>query len=79
MPVSATPGPGQYLVRVSNIGVNSYLNLREQPNTQATVLRQLYFGQDLLVIKELGEWLMVRTDDAEGYVMEQFVSKVSDK
>ena len=76
MPVSATPGPDQYLVAVTNIGVNSYLNLRAQTNTQSSVLRQLYYGQQLLVIEDLGEWIKVRTDDAEGYVMSSFVQKL---
>ena len=75
MPVSATPAPGEYRVTVGNIGVNSYLNLRAEPNTQAEVLRQLYFGQALIVVRDLGDWLLVKTDDAQGYVMSQFVVK----
>ena len=79
MPVSATPAPGQYLVAVTNIGVNSYLNLRAENNTQSSVLRQLYYGQQLLVIEELGEWLKVQTDDAVGYVMASFVHKIENE
>ncbi len=75
MPVSSTPSPGQYKVTVSNIGVNSYLNLRSEPNTQAPVLRQLYYGQELIVTREMEDWLQVRTDDAAGYVMTSFVKK----
>ena len=75
MPLSATPGPGQYRVTVTKIGVNSYLNMRAEPNTQSTILRQLYYGQELLVLKELESWIKVKTDDAEGYVMTQFVEK----
>ena len=76
MPVSATPGPSEYKVRVTNIGVNSYLNLRAEPSTQADVLRQLYYGQELIVVSENGDWLAVRTDDLNGYVMRDFVTKV---
>ncbi|MBQ9263875.1 MAG: SpoIID/LytB domain-containing protein [Clostridia bacterium] len=75
MPLSVTPGPGQYTVSVTNIGVNSYLNLRAEANTQSAVLRQLYYGQKLLVLQDLGDWLLVRTDDATGYVMTDFVRK----
>ena len=75
MPVSATPGPGEYAVKVTNIGINSYLNLRAETNTQSAVLRQLYYGQRLIVVRELGDWLEVKTDDAVGYVMAQFVEK----
>ena len=76
MPVSATPGPDQYLVAVTNIGVNSYLNLRAQTNTQSSVLRQLYYGQQLLVIEDLGEWIKERTEDAEGNVISSYVQKL---
>ncbi|MBR3107188.1 MAG: SpoIID/LytB domain-containing protein [Clostridia bacterium] len=74
-PLTVTPGPGQYRVTVTNIGVNSYLNMRAAPNTQAEVLRQLYYGQQLIVLEEGEQWLNVRTDDLTGYVMKEFVQK----
>lgn len=73
MPLSQTPAPGEFIVAVTNIGVNSYLNMRAEPNTQSSVLRQLYYGQELIVTKDLGEWLQVRMDDMTGYVMRSFV------
>ena len=76
MPVLTTPGPREYKVRVTNIGVNSYLNLRAQPNTQAEVIRQLYYGQELIVTDEAGDWLTVHTDDLTGYVMKEFVQRI---
>ena len=74
-PLTVTPGPGQYRVAVTNIGVNSYLNLRAEPSTQAEVLRQLYYGQQLIVVEDGEQWLTVRTDDLTGYVMKDFVQK----
>ncbi len=74
-PLTVTPGPGQYRVSVTNIGVNSYLNLRAEPNTQSEVLRQLYYGQQLIVLEEGEEWLAVRTDDMTGHVVKEFVKK----
>ena len=74
-PLTVTPGPGQYRAAVTNIGVNSYLNLRAEPSTQAEVLRQLYYGQQLIVLAEGEQWLTVRTDDLTGYVMKEFVQK----
>lgn len=76
IPVSSTPGPEEYRIRVTNIGITSYLNLRAEPTTQSAVLRQLYYGQELIVTKDLGEWLQVRADDAAGYVMSSFVTKI---
>ena len=75
-PLTVTPGPGQYRVNVTNIGVNSYLNMRAAPNTQAEVLRQLYYGQQLIVLEEEGaQWFKVCLDDLTGYVMKDFVQK----
>ncbi len=77
LPVSQTPGPGQYMVKVTQIGQNSYLNLRDTPSMQGVVLQQLYFGQVLLVEQEMPDgWLKVKTDVMEGYVMASFVEKV---
>lgn len=72
-PLTSTPAPGQTIATVANIGVNSYLNLRAQPSTSSDVLRQLYYGQKLILIKDLGEWMQVRMDDMEGYVMKEFL------
>lgn len=74
-PLTVTPAPGQYKVNVTNIGVNSYLNMRAAPNTQADVLRQLYYGQQLIVLEEGETWLKVALDDLTGYVMKDFVQK----
>ncbi len=75
MPVKSTPGPEEYRVKVTNIGENSYLNMRAQPSTQSDVIRLLYYGQELIVTHEDGDWLTVRTDDLNGYVMKEFVRK----
>ena len=77
MPVASTPGPNEYRVTVTNIGVSSYLNLRKEPSTQSEVVRQLYYGQDLIVTGEADGWLAVRTDGLTGYVMREYVNKVS--
>lgn len=76
MPVLNTPGPQEYKVKVTNIGENSYLNMRAQPSTQADIIRLLYYGQELIVTHEESDWLTVRTDDLNGYVMKEFVQKV---
>ena len=77
-PLQTTPGPNQSLVIVDNIGVNSYLNLRAEPNTQSSVTKQLYYGQQLIVLEDLGEWLKVRMDDLTGFVMRSFVNPVTE-
>ena len=77
MPVDSAAARGQYLVIVSNIAENSYLNLRSQPSMNAPVLRQLYYGQLLSVLDVTEDgWLHVCTDSAEGYVSAAFVTSV---
>ncbi len=76
MALLSTPGPNETLVEVTNIGVNSYLNLRAKNSTTSDVLRQLYYGQKLYVMQDLDEWLKVRMDQVEGYVMKEYVNPV---
>ena len=78
MPVLATPGPGEYRVKVTLIGTDSSLNLRDAPGTYGGIVRTLYYGQELVVVKEEADgWLQVRTDAVTGYVMSKFVEKVA--
>lgn len=74
IPLLSTPAPSQRLVTVDQIDYTSYLNLRAAANTQSPVLRRLYYNQHLIVLEDRGEWLRVRMDDIEGYVMQSFVS-----
>ena len=37
---------------------------------------RLYYGQLLIITEDKGDWLRVRTDAAEGYVMKKFVSEI---
>ena len=76
MPLTQTPGPSQWQAKVTLIAENSTLNLRGEPSLVGPVIRQLYYGQKLLVLEELpGGWLKVKTDVLEGYVMASFVEK----
>lgn len=79
MPASAQIQPGEWRVKVTQIGENSSLNLRSTPSTASDVLRVLYYGQELIAsaCEEEG-WIKVRTDVIEGYVMEKFVDKVTE-
>ena len=77
MPVSETPGEGQWYAKVANIGENSWLNLRAEPNISAEILMLLYKDQRLLVLERMPQegWVHVKTDLAEGYVKEEFLQK----
>lgn len=76
MPVSTALQAGEWRAKVTQIGVNSSLNLRSAPSTDAEILRLLYYGQELIVTEQAAEgWIKVKTDAIEGYVMEKFVEK----
>lgn len=75
VPLSATPGPDQYTVRVTGIAADSSLNMRQYPSTGAQIMRVLYYGQRLIVLEKTPDgWLHVTADGIEGYVMEKFTN-----
>lgn len=77
IPLSEEPAEGEWRARVTQIGVNSYLNLRSAPSMEADVLRQLYYGQQMIVEEQLSDgWLKVRIETLSGYVMEQYVERI---
>ena len=76
MPVTQELPEGARRARVENIAKDSSLNLRAQPSAGAEVLRRLYYGQELMVLEQcdIPGWVHVKTDAAEGYVMESFLT-----
>ena len=80
MPVSTNQMPeGAYLAVVSNIDEDSTLNLREQPNTSAEVIRRLYKNQPLIVLSVSKDgWAHVKTDVMEGYVRSEYLQAEKD-
>ena len=80
MPVSSNQIPeGAYLAIVSNIDEDSTLNLREQPNTSAEVIRRLYKNQPLIVLSVSKDgWAHVKTDVMEGYVRSEYLQAEKD-
>ena len=77
MPVTAREG--EYLVIVDQVATDSSLNLRREPSTTSDILLRLYYGQTLAVTGEQGDWIRVRTDSAEGYVMARYVSRIGEE
>lgn len=80
MPVSTNQMPeGAYLAIVSNIDEDSTLNLREQPNTSAEVIRRLYKNQPLIILSVSKDgWAHVKTDVMEGYVRSEYLQVEKD-
>lgn len=77
MPATTALENGEWRVKVTQIGTNSSLNLRQKPNTSSDILRVLYYGQELIASERLADgWIKVKTDVIEGYVMEKFVEAI---
>ncbi len=79
MPVSTAELPdGAWVASVEKIDDDSSLNLRAEPSSSGEILRRLYKHQLLIVLEtcEDPEWVRVRTDVLEGYVMAAFLEKV---
>ena len=77
MPLTIQAAEGQWIAVVSGIAENSSLNLRAAPGLNSDILLRLYKDQRLLVVERCEEegWVKVRTDVAEGYVMETYLSR----
>ena len=50
------------------------LYVREQPNTDCTILSLMPMGEELQVLEDLGDWVKVDMDGDEGYVSKEYVS-----
>ncbi len=76
MPVTEVLPEGARLAAVENIARDSTLNLRAQPSAGAKILMRLYWHQQLIVLEQsdIPGWVHVKTDTAEGYVMESFLA-----
>ena len=77
-----TPAPlpalsrGEYYASVTVAGVDSTLNVRREPSTQAEILGVLRNGQRLIVEAETEDgWAKMKTAELEGYVMLSFIVK----
>lgn len=76
MPQTETAKEGQRIVFVTGVAKDSSLNLREKPDLLSEIITRLYYGQELLVLKELEDgWLQVQTDSVSGFVRSEFVSE----
>ena len=76
MPLSEQPTDGQWIALVTGIDDDSSLNLRSLPDLSGDIVMRLYKNQRLLVLERCEEegWVKVRTDAAEGYVMESYLT-----
>ena len=74
--MTLTPQEGQWLAAGTDIDGDSPLNLRNSPDLGGEILMRLYKGQQVLVLERCPQegWVKVRTDVAEGYVVEEYLT-----
>ena len=48
--------------------VDVYLNIRETPSTDATIVGKLYVGSMAQIVEEQGEWTKISSGSVEGYL-----------
>lgn len=78
MPVTGELPQGAYLASVEGVAEDSSLNLRSEPTTASDILMRLFKHQHLMVLETCAdpEWVKVKTDVIEGYVMLSFLERV---
>ena len=76
MPMTLTPQEGQWLATVTEIDDDSSLKPAQHAGPGREILMRLYKGQQLLVLERCPQegWVKVRTDVAEGYVVEEYLT-----
>ena len=77
MPVTIKAGANQWFAKVTEISDGSSLNLRAEPALSSDILMRLYKGQRLLVLERCPQegWVHVKTDTADGYVLESYLTR----
>jgi N-acetylmuramoyl-L-alanine amidase len=58
---------------VAWIGADT-VNLRAEPDTDSDILEVLRYGQEIVVIDEMGDWRRVAANDIDGYVFAEYIS-----
>ena len=53
--------------------VDVYLNIRETPSTDATIVGKLYVGSMAQIVEEQGEWTKISSGSVEGYVNNEYI------
>ena len=76
MPAPMEAAGGQWYALVTGIDNDSSLNLRATPELNGEIVMRLYKNQRLLVLERCQEegWVKVKTDVAEGYVVEKYLT-----
>lgn len=62
------------LVHTVAVANTNGLNVREQANTESTIMTQILEGEELEYVATLGDWVQVSIDGEDAYVAAEYVS-----
>lgn len=71
VPAEAPAAPAENLVgtvAVSQLGGETYINIRSNPSTDAEIVGKLYNNNAATILADDGEWLYIQSGNCEGYV-----------
>lgn len=53
--------------------VDKYVNVREEPNTDATIVGRLFDGDGGYILEKDGDWTKIKSGNVEGYVNNEYL------
>lgn len=60
--------------RVEINDINSYLNVREEPNTKSKVIKTLRYNDKVKILNQLDGWYNVSVGDVKGYCFSDYIT-----
>ena len=73
---SPPPAKEEVIVKAVNVSSGSSLNMRNKPNTNASVIVKLAKGVEVTVLSEQNGWTKIKVYGQEGYVSSEYLSIV---
>lgn len=61
-------------IGVSNVGEDSYVNIRSEANTECEVVGKLYAKSAVTILGTEGEWYKIHSGNCEGYIKQEFIT-----
>lgn len=64
--------------KFENIGISvasPYVNIRKEPNTESEIVAKLYEGSKCDIIKEVGDWVKIKSGNADGYIKTEYLAR----
>ena len=60
-----------------NVGISiaaDYVNIRQEPNTDAEIVGKLYRGSAATIVSDADEWVFIKSGSVEGYIRKDYLA-----